>query len=71
VPWERAIDLVDILMYTAKARGRNRAYGIESVDARTQAELQELSARMDAAWEEGRVQLISLHGPARPVGVQP
>ena len=65
LPWERAIDLVDTLMYMAKARGRNRACGVDSVDARNVDELRELSAGLGTASEQGRVVLDTLHGPER------
>ena len=63
--WERAIDLVDTVMYLAKAHGRNKAYGIESMQAQDEAELQELAKDMEASVQAGRVKLLSLQGPAR------
>jgi len=65
LPWERAVDLVDTLMYMAKAHGRNRAYGLESADANTEGALQELATRMEAAWQEGRASIAMLYGPVR------
>jgi diguanylate cyclase (GGDEF)-like protein len=61
--WERAIDLVDTVMYLAKAHGRNKAYGVVAINARSQAEVSELSARMDAACGDGEVTLVALQGP--------
>ncbi|MCV2353746.1 diguanylate cyclase [Paucibacter sp. B2R-40] len=61
--WERAIDLVDTVMYMAKAHGRNKAYGIQAIDAQDEAGLLSLAARMEAAWHEGRIQLLALQGP--------
>lgn len=61
--WERAIDLVDTVMYLAKAHGRNRAYGVQQVQAHSEAELQALMPRIEAAWREGEVELVVLHGP--------
>ena len=58
--WERAIDLVDTVMYMAKAHGRNRAYGIESINAVDEAALLLLADRMEAAWHEGQVGLVAL-----------
>lgn len=58
--WERAIDLVDTVMYLAKAHGRNRAYGIESINAVDEAELALLANRMEAAWHEAQVGLVAL-----------
>ena len=63
VGWERAIDLVDTAMYLAKAHGRNRAYGIESIEARDEAALQALAANMETAWRAGSIKLLALHGP--------
>jgi diguanylate cyclase (GGDEF)-like protein len=63
VNWERAIDLVDTAMYLAKAHGRNRAYGIESVAAQDEAGLQTLAASIEAAWLDGSIKLLALHGP--------
>jgi diguanylate cyclase (GGDEF)-like protein len=60
--WERAIDLVDIVMYMAKAHGRNRAYGILSMDAQDESSLLALSGRMEAAWHQGQVSLLALQG---------
>nr|WP_316641568.1 tetratricopeptide repeat-containing diguanylate cyclase [uncultured Roseateles sp.] len=63
VNWERAINLVDTVMYMAKAHGRNRAYGIERLDVQDETSLDELAQGMDAAWREGRVGLSALQGP--------
>lgn len=61
--WERAIDLVDTVMYMAKAHGRNKAYGVQRIDARDEAELAALANRMEAAWQQGQVGLVALQGP--------
>ncbi|MDT9001104.1 diguanylate cyclase [Paucibacter sp. APW11] len=66
VQWERAIDVVDTLMYIAKAHGRNKAYGLERSEARSEAELLALTERMESAWHEGQVVLASVQGP--PLG---
>jgi diguanylate cyclase (GGDEF)-like protein len=62
--WERAIDLVDTVMYMAKAHGRNKAYGIEQIEARNDDDLALISSRMEAACQEGRLRLVALQGPA-------
>lgn len=69
--WERAIDLVDTVMYIAKAHGRNKAYGIETMDAHDVIELAQLAARLEAAWSEGKVGLTALNGPGRGSDAQP
>jgi diguanylate cyclase (GGDEF)-like protein len=63
--WERAIDLVDTVMYLAKAHGRNKAYGVERIDAADALAAAQLTARLEAAWGEGLVGLQVLSGPAR------
>lgn len=62
--WERAIDLVDTVMYLAKAHGRNKAYGVEYMQAEDALAAAQLTARLEAAWSEGRVGLLALSGPA-------
>ncbi|WP_056266936.1 MULTISPECIES: diguanylate cyclase [unclassified Roseateles] len=66
--WERAIDLVDTVMYLAKAHGRNKAYGVERIHAEDSLAAAQLTARLEAAWSEGLVGLKALSGPipARP-----
>ena len=61
--WERAIDLVDTVMYLAKAHGRNKAYGVQKIDVPDETALAELGKRIEAAWQEGRVGLAALQGP--------
>jgi len=63
--WERAIDLVDTAMYMAKAHGRNKAYGVAAMQARDRDQLLALAGRLEAAWHQGQVQLVSLLGPAQ------
>jgi diguanylate cyclase (GGDEF)-like protein len=63
LPWERAIDLIDTALYLAKAHGRNKAYGVERIHASDVAAVEQLTARLEAAWSEGQVGLIALSGP--------
>ena len=63
--WERAIDLVDTVMYMAKAHGRNKAYGIASMSAQGREALLALQGRLEAAWQAGQVQLLALQGPVQ------
>ncbi|WAC74198.1 diguanylate cyclase [Roseateles sp. SL47] len=60
--WERAVDIVDTVMYMSKAHGRNKAYGVAAVKAQTREELLALAGRMESAWHQGQVDLISLLG---------
>ena len=63
--WERAIELVDTAMYLAKAHGRNRAYGVRLLHARTEAEVPPIAKTLEQSWREGRVALTLLQGPPR------
>ncbi|MFG6431728.1 sensor domain-containing diguanylate cyclase [Roseateles sp. LYH14W] len=63
LPWERAIDLVDTVLYLAKAHGRNKAYGVERLEARDVLAAAELTARLEAAWSDGLVGLTAIAGP--------
>jgi len=66
--WERAIDLVDTALYLAKAHGRNRGYGVRTLQAAHEGELAAISSSLEEAWRAGRVALTLLQGP-RPHGV--
>ncbi|HWH84094.1 MAG TPA: GGDEF domain-containing protein [Burkholderiaceae bacterium] len=63
VPWEQAINLADMALYTAKNQGRNRAVGITSSTASTPQALRDLESDFDRAWHEGRVTLLQTAGP--------
>ena len=63
VPWEQAINLADMALYTAKNQGRNRAVGMVSSTASTREALRELEVDFDQAWREGRVTLLQTPGP--------
>ncbi len=60
---ERAINLADMALYTAKNQGRNCAVGIEQTQADDAASLHALEADFDQARQEGRVTLGHLAGP--------
>jgi diguanylate cyclase (GGDEF)-like protein len=66
--WEQAIELVDTAMYLAKAHGRNRAYGVRLMEARTAQQVREMSKALEQRWQHGEVALTLLQGPAA-VGV--
>ena len=63
VPWEQAINLADMALYTAKNQGRNRAVGIVSTRASSREALREIEADFDQAWHAGRVTLLQTPGP--------
>ena len=62
--WEQAVNWADMALYTAKARGRNRAAGIVVVKAGDRQDLQQIEADFDAACSSERVQLQQVLGPA-------
>jgi diguanylate cyclase (GGDEF)-like protein len=62
--WEQAIELVDTAMYLAKAHGRNRAYGVRRMEARSAQQVREMSQSLEQRWQHGEVALTLLQGPA-------
>ena len=70
VPWEQAINLADMALYTAKNQGRNRAVGMVSSTASTREALHHLEADFDQAWREGRVTLLQTSGPEAHDGLR-
>jgi diguanylate cyclase (GGDEF)-like protein len=63
VSWERAIGLVDTALYLAKAHGRNRAYGVRSLRAQDERQLDAIGRALETAWLAGEVALTPLRGP--------
>jgi len=63
---ERAINLADMALYTAKGQGRNRAVGVAAAVADSDAALRALESDFDRAWHEGRFTLQRSLGPVPP-----
>ena len=63
VPWEQAINLADMALYTAKNQGRNRAVGITSTMAASREDLRQIEADFEVAWRGGQVTLTQQPGP--------
>ena len=70
VPWERAINLVDQALYTAKKEGRNGAVGIVAATFATPAALEAIEADFARARRDGAVTLHRLAGPPPEVDGQ-
>ena len=63
VPWEQAVNLADMALYTAKSHGRNRAVGLVAASAGDAQSLHAIEADFDRSWHEGRVTLRQTPGP--------
>jgi len=64
VPWEQAVNLADMALYTAKSQGGNRAVGVVSASAADARSLHAIEADFDRHWRESRVILRQTPGPA-------
>ena len=53
--WERALNFVDMALYTAKSQGRHRAVGITGVQAADLESLKAIEDDFETAWTDGRV----------------
>lgn len=62
--WEQAVNWADMVLYKAKAEGRNRGVGITAVEAPDANMLAALLQDFDAACMNGQVQLRQLPGPS-------
>jgi diguanylate cyclase (GGDEF)-like protein len=61
---ERAINLADMALYTAKGQGRNRAVGVTAARADEDAALQRIEGDFEQAWNDGRITLLRTPGPS-------
>jgi diguanylate cyclase (GGDEF)-like protein len=61
---ERAINLADMALYTAKGQGRNRAVGVTAARADEDTALQRIESDFEQAWNDGRITLLRTPGPA-------
>jgi diguanylate cyclase (GGDEF)-like protein len=64
LPWDRAIGLVDMALYLAKANGRNRAFGIERLKDGDDATLAAVERDLARAVDTGLAELRVVYGPA-------
>ena len=62
LPWERAVNLVDMALYLAKSHGRNRAYGVRGFADPDKASIDEIEQNLERAWRAGQVDLSVVLG---------
>lgn len=60
--WERAVNLVDMALYLAKAHGRNRAYGVRGFDNFHLTSMEMIEEDLERAWRAGFVDLSVVLG---------
>ncbi|MCC2971054.1 diguanylate cyclase domain-containing protein [Massilia sp. IC2-476] len=62
LPWERAVNIVDMALYLAKAHGRNRAYGVQGFGDPARVDMEEIEQNLEGAWRAGQVKLSVVLG---------
>ena len=62
LPWERAVNIVDMALYLAKAHGRNRAYGVQGFAEPSRVCIEDVEQNLERAWREGQVRLSVVQG---------
>jgi diguanylate cyclase (GGDEF)-like protein len=62
LPWERAVNLVDMALYMAKGHGRNRAYGVRGFANFGRTSMEEVEQNLEQAWRAGFVDLSIVTG---------
>jgi predicted signal transduction protein with EAL and GGDEF domain len=62
LPWERAVNLVDMALYLAKAHGRNRAYGVRGFENFHLTSMEAIEQDLERAWRAGYVDLSVVLG---------
>ena len=62
LPWERAVNLVDMALYMAKGHGRNRAYGVRGFANFGQTSMESIEQDLERAWRAGFVDMSVVLG---------
>ena len=62
LPWERAVNLVDMALYMAKGHGRNRAYGVRGFANFDRTSMDEVEQNLEQAWRAGFVDMAIVTG---------
>jgi diguanylate cyclase (GGDEF)-like protein len=68
LPWERAVNLVDMALYMAKLHGRNCAYGIRRLRRSDDEAMSRIERNLESAWANGMVEMHLEPGPAIDIG---
>ena len=71
LPWERAVNLVDMALYLAKSNGRNRAYGVRGFANLEHTSMEAIEQDLERAWREGFVDLSVVSGDAAAPALTP
>ena len=62
LPWERAVNLVDMALYMAKGHGRNRAYGVRGFAEGGTTTIEQIEQDLEQAWRSGAVDMSVVLG---------
>lgn len=62
LPWERAVNFVDMALYLAKSHGRNQACGVQGFGDLSQVSVEEIEQNLERAWRAGQVKLSVVPG---------
>lgn len=62
LPWERAVNFVDMALYLAKSHGRNQACGVQGFGDLSQVSVEEIEQNLERAWRAGQVKLSVVAG---------
>ncbi|USX22001.1 diguanylate cyclase [Oxalobacteraceae bacterium OTU3REALA1] len=71
LPWERAVNLVDMALYLAKSHGRNRAYGVRGFADLERTSMEAIEQDLERAWRDGFVDLSVVSGDTAARGLTP
>jgi diguanylate cyclase (GGDEF)-like protein len=71
LPWERAVNLVDMALYLAKSHGRNRAYGVRGFANLEHTSMEAIEQDLECAWRDGFVDLSVVSGDTAARGLTP
>lgn len=71
LPWERAVNLVDMALYLAKSHGRNRAYGVRGFANFERTSMEAIEQDLERAWRDGYVDLGVVSGEAAAPAAAP